>query len=81
MPAYTYSEFSFYSIFHDCDCIRLSVSDGKTGEYFVIVPDPGYGKSLRKAREKALSAIEAAIDADLPPGEIKVSFEEPLHAS
>lgn len=70
-----YSEFSFYSIVLDSDCLRISVSDGRTGEYFAIVPKPSSGKSLAKARELALNAIEAHIDAGLLPGEIKVSLD------
>lgn len=76
----TYSEFEFYSPMLDCQCTRISVSDGRTGEYFVIMPNPGYGKSLRLQRSKALSAIEAAIDANLIPGEIQVNFEDLTHA-
>lgn len=66
-----YSEFSFYSPMLDSDCIRISVSDGRTGEFFSIIPNPGYGKSLLKARDAALAKIESAMDSGLEPGEVK----------
>jgi hypothetical protein len=68
----SYSEFSFYSPVLDSECLRISVSDGRTGEYFAIVPKPSQGKSLSKAREDALNAIEAYMDSGYPPGEVKI---------
>lgn len=71
----SYSEFAFYSPILDANCLRISVSDGKTGEFFAIVPKPELGKSLSKVREAALNMIESYIDAGYLPGEVKV---EPL---
>ena len=71
MTTRVYSEFSFYSPLLDSDCFRISVSDGRTGEFFSIIPNPGYGRSLLKAREAALMKIESAIDSGLEPGEVK----------
>lgn len=70
-----YSEFRFYSPIYDSECIRLSVPDANGHEFFAIVPDPGLGKSLRDLRDKALDAIEAAIDAGLSPGQVRLGGE------
>jgi hypothetical protein len=74
----TFSEYSFYSILLDSDALRISVSDGRTGEYFAIVPKPSSGKSLSKVRETTLNAIEAYMDAGYPPGEVKVDLKVDL---
>jgi hypothetical protein len=68
----TFSEFRFYSPLFDAVCLRISVSDGHTGEFFAIVPDPGIGRSLREARDRALNAIESAMESGILPGEVKV---------
>ena len=74
-----YSEFSFYSPIYDAECFRISVSDGRTGEFFAIIKNPGLGRSLREARARALNAIEAAIEAGLNPGEVEVNDEDSAH--
>jgi len=71
-PKLTYSEFSFYSPILDSQALRISVSDGRNGEYFAVISKPPIGKSLREAREKALSSIEAVIEAGFPPCEVLV---------
>ena len=68
----TYSEFEFYSPILDSRCLRISVGDGQTGEFFAIIPVPAMGRSLREARDRALNAIESAMDLGLLPGEVKV---------
>ena len=70
-PVLRYSEFTFYSPMLDSQAMRISVSDGKTGEYFAIVPVVT-GKAFRNLRMTALNAIESAIDSGLYPGQVPV---------
>lgn len=69
MPGYR--EFRFFCPFRDGEAVRLSMVDDHGREYFAIVgaePSRGY----RDRREQALTAIEDAIMAGQPPGEIRV---------
>lgn len=70
-----FSEFEFYSPMLDAQAVRLSVPDGCGGEYYAIVAKPAAGKSFRELRERALSAIQAAIDSGLDPGEVEVNTD------
>ena len=67
-----YSEFSFYSPMLDSTCIRISVADSQGSEFFTIIPSVSPGRGLREAREKALAAIESAIESGLTPGEVNI---------
>ena len=64
-----YREFRFFSPLDDADAVRLSMADQHGREYFTIV-EGGYGKRWRERREAALIALEDAIEAGDPPGEI-----------
>jgi hypothetical protein len=72
----SYSEFEFYSPILDSVCLRVSVSDGHIGEFFAIVPKPSQGSSLRELRNRVLNAIEAAMEANLLPGEVKIDLDK-----
>lgn len=71
MP-HVYSELSCYSPEFDSMCLRISVSDGHGGEFFCILPIPALGRSLRDARARALSTIEAAMESGMYPGEVEI---------
>lgn len=64
-------EFRSYSPVLDIEVIRLSVADDKGGEFFVVMPCPPTGKSLRKAKLAALEIIHEAISIGLDPGEVR----------
>lgn len=71
-----YQALRYYSPAHDCDCTRLSIFDGKGGEFFQTVPmTMGQGKAWREERERRLEQIEQAIDLGLQPGEVVVDQE------
>lgn len=69
----TYSLYHHFSIAERRRLVRVSVSDGRTGEYHATVPAPG-GRVERENRELALDAIEDMIAAGLPPGEAVVDL-------
>jgi len=62
-----YSEFRYYCPVEDCEMARLSISDEKGGEYYMIVKDEG-GKKYREARDLALDSIELAMRNGEFPG-------------
>ena len=64
-----YREFRFFSPLDDAESVRLSMADTQGREYFTII-EASYGKRWRERRESALVAIEEAIEAGWPPGEI-----------
>jgi hypothetical protein len=66
-----YSEYRFYSPLLDSEAIRISVSDGRTGEYFMIISNVD-GKAYRESRDRAVAAIERAIELGLDPGEVRI---------
>lgn len=68
-----YREFRFWSPFLGCPAARLSMADSHGREYFAIVPRETAVK-YRDIKERALDAIEAAIEAELKPGEVKVPW-------
>lgn len=55
----------------DADVLRLSVADERGGEFFVLMPCPSQGKSLREAKRAALENIHEAIAIGLDPGEVR----------
>lgn len=65
-----YREFRFYSPSHDAEVARLSMADDGGREYFAIVVVAA-GKGWRERREEALTAIDDAVAAGAPPGEVK----------
>lgn len=64
-------EFRSYSPVLDTEVIRLSVADERGGEFFVVLPCPSQGRSLRKAKLAALENIHEAIAIGLEPGEVR----------
>lgn len=66
-----YQEFRFYSVFLDCEAVRLSMTDRNGGEFFMIVP-AGDGKKYVEERSRALDAISFAIVSGREPGEVRV---------
>lgn len=67
-----YSTYEFYSPILDSAAVRISVPDGRGGEFFAIVSRPAPGKSWREVRDRALNAIESAMESGLDPGEVEV---------
>lgn len=65
-----YYEFRFWSPTLGSDALRISLTDDKGSEYFVIIADPGTGKSYRQAKSDALDTLTAAIEQRLPPGQV-----------
>lgn len=68
-----YQCLTFWSIMLNGNAARISMVDTFGQEYFSIIPNLG-GRAFREARETALDALEAAIAAKLPPGEVKISM-------
>lgn len=64
-----YREFRFWSPQRDADAARLSMVDGQGREYFTIIEIES-GKRWRERKDAALTAIEDAIMAGEPPGEV-----------
>lgn len=64
-----YREFRFYSPQLDTEAARLSMVDAHGREYFTVISTESRG--YRDRRERALIAIEDAIAAGEPPGEIR----------
>lgn len=74
MTARTYQEIRSYSIFHDCTVARISMADDRCQELFMLVPQRN-PKQRRAERYAACEAIQEAIDAGLPAGEVRVTPE------
>lgn len=66
-----YREFRFFSPDLDSEAVRLSMANEAGQEYYAIVPSSS-GRSWRQCRDEALDAIEMAIAAGDPPGEVVV---------
>lgn len=67
----TYRELRFYDGANDRQAVRLSVSDGRTGEFFMILPRES-GRRWRERRSAALDAISEAIETGCEPGEVRI---------
>lgn len=65
-----FREFRFYSPSLDAEAVRLSMVDDQNREFFTIL-GAASGKGWRERRDAALTAIEDAIMAGDPPGEIR----------
>jgi hypothetical protein len=76
MTAFQYQTLTQWSVIHNCNTTRVSMVDEHGQEYFTIIRNFG-GKAYRKAKEEALDALEDAIRAELPPGEVQLN--ERLH--
>lgn len=66
-----YTEYRFWSPMLGTDAARLSMGDGKGGEFFMVIPCEG-GKAYRASRAAALEAISTAISLGLDPGEVRL---------
>lgn len=65
-----YREFRFFCPFRDGEAVRLSTVDGQNREFFTII-NAESGKRWRERKDAALTAIEDAIMAGEPPGEVR----------
>jgi hypothetical protein len=70
--ARTYQELRSYSPIQDCTVARISMTDDRHQEFFMLVPDRGTRRDYRAARSAALEALQEAIDAGCEPGEVRV---------
>ena len=66
-----YREQHFWSPTLGLDAVRLSIGDGRGGEFFVIVPREDAGKRWRERREQLLDALGEAIERGDEPGEVR----------
>lgn len=64
-----YREYRFFSPLDDADAVRLSMPDNRGSEYYTIL-EACHGKRWRERKQTALIALEDAIEAGIPPGEI-----------
>ena len=65
-----FTEYRHYSALHDAEMSRVSMTDGRGAEYFMLIP-AGDGKESREARTAAVEALEQAIAMKLEPGEVR----------
>ena len=72
MTERTYQEIRSYSPQFDCTVARISIPDDNGQEFFMLVPQR-VARQRRAERHAALVLIEEAIDAKLPPGEVRVT--------
>ncbi len=71
----TYQEFLAYSPFYDAVMARISMTDERGSEYFVLIPAKS-GKAYRTVKAEALEMIIEAMapredGTSLPPGEVQ----------
>lgn len=66
------NEFSFWSPLLGQTATRISTGDSRGREYFVIVPRGDGARAWRDTKQRALLALQAALDAELP-GETKLN--------
>lgn len=71
MPAYQI--LTFYSPFRDAECKRISVFDGRGGEYWTVVEKPRKGQTWRELREQTLALLHDAVEAGKEPGEVIIN--------
>lgn len=64
-----YHEFRSYSPLHDCEMVRISVFNERGAEYWMGIPVTA-PKKYRERRDKALEAIDYAIEHKLEPGQV-----------
>lgn len=69
----TYRELTLYSPLHDCEMTRLSMTDGRNGEYWMLVPR--HGRGWRERRSEALQMLADAIASGCQPGEVNSGGE------
>jgi hypothetical protein len=67
----TYSEYHYYSPLTDTDMVRVSMFNERGHEFFVTM-EVTYGKASRKKRADAIDALQQAIYAGKPPGEVRI---------
>ena len=65
-----WSEIRFYCPFRDANMTRIYAFDAKGGEFWQAIPTAPGGRARREARERALDAIEMAIEQGCEPGEV-----------
>ena len=64
-----FQEMRFWSPTLGCDAARLSMTDERGSEYFMIVPREA-GARWREKRAEAVEVIERAIHDGVEPGEV-----------
>lgn len=67
-----YHEFRAYSTLHDCDMVRLSMFDQRGAEYFSMIPAVARVR-YRERRNRAIEAIDYAIEQKMEPGMVITS--------
>lgn len=67
-----YQQLRFYNPFTDAMSIRFSIADARGDEYFAVVPVGPAGQLRTEARERALDALEMALERGEGPGEVRV---------
>ena len=65
-----WQEIRFYCPMRDANMTRISMFDRRGGELFQVIPTAPGGRARREARERALDAIEMAIEQGCEPGEV-----------
>ena len=64
-----FSEYTYYSLVHDCEVSRISVPDENGREFFAIVALEG--KGYRERRSEAIQKCLEAMRAGCEPGEVR----------
>ena len=72
-----YHEYRHYSPLTDSEMVRVSMVGRQNQEYFSIIAAEPSGKAYRERRDKALDALEEAIDRGDPPGHYEVQSDRP----
>lgn len=64
------TEFTLWSPTLGCDATRISTADSQGQEYFALLPQ-GEGREWRETRQRALEALQEAVERGLKPGEVR----------
>jgi hypothetical protein len=67
----SWQELTYYDPFTDTESKRLSLFDSSGLEFYTTVTKPGSGKRWRELRAELLERLADAIEAGVPPGEVK----------
>ena len=65
-----YREYRYWSPMMGKEAARISVSDGRNQEFFMLIPADERGFAYRERRAEAVEAILKAIEAGQEPGEV-----------
>jgi hypothetical protein len=69
-----YSEFRSYSPIYDSEISRISLGDGRGGEWFIVIPIPTASRDYRDSRERALDMLYRAYDLGRLPADLTSEF-------